>query len=79
MHDFVGNQAITADTSDKALAASGTTCRIGDKSSYFWSVVRIDKAVRADAKAQAKAALAATTPTGVLPAGAQPASGGARS
>ncbi len=59
VHDFVGNQAITADTSDEALAASGTTCRNGDKSSYFWPVVRIDKSVRADTGA----ALAATTPT----------------
>jgi hypothetical protein len=59
VHDFVGNQAITADTPDEALAAAGTTCRNGDKSSYFWPVVRIDKAVRADTKA----ALATTVPT----------------
>ncbi|MEU7907373.1 DUF1996 domain-containing protein [Actinoplanes sp. NPDC049118] len=63
VHDFIGNQAITADTSDEALAASGTTCRNGDRSSYFWPVVRIDKAVRADAAARAKATLATTTPT----------------
>lgn len=61
VHDFVGNQAITADTSDEALAASGTTCENGDRSSYFWPVVRIDKAVRADVETQAKA-LAATQP-----------------
>jgi hypothetical protein len=67
VHDFVGNQAITADTSDEALAASGTTCRNGDRSAYFWPVVRIDKAVRADAKAQARAALATTTPTVACP------------
>jgi hypothetical protein len=47
VHDFVGNQAITADTPDEALAAAGTSCRNGDRSSYFWPVVRIDKAVRA--------------------------------
>src|SRR4051812_49877791 len=47
VHDFVGNLAITADTPDAVLAASGTTCRNGDRSSYFWPVVRIDKAVRA--------------------------------
>jgi hypothetical protein len=46
VHDFVGNQAITADTSDEALAAAGTTCRNGDRSSYFWPVVRIDRSVR---------------------------------
>lgn len=49
LHDFVGNLAITADTSDEALAAADTTCRNGDRSSYFWPVVRIDRSVRADA------------------------------
>jgi hypothetical protein len=47
VHDFVGNKAITAFSSDADLDASGTTCRNGDKSSYFWPVVRIDKSVRA--------------------------------
>lgn len=51
LHDFVGNLAITANTSDEALAASGTTCRNGDRSSYFWPVVRIDGNARADAGA----------------------------
>ena len=48
LHDFVGNLAITADTSDDALAASGTTCKDGDRSAYFWPVVRIDLNVRAE-------------------------------
>ncbi|HEV7962916.1 MAG TPA: DUF1996 domain-containing protein [Actinoplanes sp.] len=60
VHDFVGNLAITADTSDDALAASGTTCRNGDRSAYFWPVLRIDPAVRAQA---ADTALAGTAPT----------------
>ncbi|WP_326550762.1 DUF1996 domain-containing protein [Micromonospora sp. NBC_01813] len=51
LHDFVGNLAITADTSDEALAASDTTCRNGDRSSYFWPVVRIDRSVRDQAAA----------------------------
>mgnify|MGYP000126757296 CR=1 FL=1 len=46
LHDFVGNLAINANTSDEALAASGTTCRNGDRSSYFWPVVRIDRSPR---------------------------------
>ena len=62
VHDFVGNLAITADTSDDALAASGTTCRNGDRSAYFWPVLRIDPAVRAEADDTA-AALADTVPT----------------
>lgn len=43
VHDFVGNLSISADSSDESLAASGTTCRNGDRSSYFWPVVRIDR------------------------------------
>ncbi|PZG01564.1 DUF1996 domain-containing protein [Micromonospora deserti] len=43
VHDFVGNLSITADSTDESLAASGTTCRNGDRSSYFWPVVRIDR------------------------------------
>ena len=62
VHDFVGNLAITADTSDEALAASGTTCANGDRSSYFWPVVRIDENVRAE-QADTDAALADTAPT----------------
>ncbi|MEV6846630.1 DUF1996 domain-containing protein [Actinoplanes sp. NPDC051411] len=53
VHDFVGNLAITADTPDAVLAASGTTCRDGDRSAYFWPVVRIDKSVRAGGGANA--------------------------
>src|SRR5690349_22017081 len=60
VHDFVGNLAITANSSNADLDASGTTCRNGDKSSYFWPVVRIDKNVRS--KAETQRALAATTP-----------------
>ncbi|MDT4993399.1 MAG: hypothetical protein QOH97_3291 [Actinoplanes sp.] len=62
VHDFVGNLAITADTSDAALAASGTTCKNGDRSAYFWPVVRIDENVRAE-QADTEAALADTVPT----------------
>jgi hypothetical protein len=65
VHDFIGNQAITADSSNADLDASGTTCRNGDKSSYFWPVVRIDKTVRS--RAEAQRALAATTPMATCP------------
>ncbi|GAA3926197.1 DUF1996 domain-containing protein [Actinoplanes auranticolor] len=65
VHDFVGNLAITANSSNADLDASGTTCRNGDKSSYFWPVVRIDKSVRSGAEAQR--ALAATTPRVTCP------------
>lgn len=65
VHDFVGNVAITAFSSDAELAASGTTCRNGDKSSYFWPVVRIDKSVR-DGESVRKA-LAGASPQVVCP------------
>ncbi|EEP72258.1 secreted protein [Micromonospora sp. ATCC 39149] len=65
VHDFVGNLAITANSSNADLDASGTTCRNGDKSSYFWPVVRIDKTVRGGNQVQQ--ALAQTQPMVVCP------------
>jgi hypothetical protein len=65
LHDFVGNLAITTNSSNADLDASGTTCRNGDKSSYFWPVVRIDRTVRSGAETQR--ALAATTPMVTCP------------
>ncbi|MFE9018386.1 DUF1996 domain-containing protein [Streptomyces sp. NPDC007808] len=41
-HDYVGNQANNAFASDEDLANGNTTCQNqGDKSSYFWPVLRI--------------------------------------
>jgi hypothetical protein len=65
LHDFIGNLAITTNSSDADLDASGTTCKNGDKSSYFWPVVRIDKTVRSGA--DTARALAATTPMVTCP------------
>ncbi|WP_435205152.1 DUF1996 domain-containing protein [Micromonospora sp. bgisy143] len=65
VRDFVGNLAITANSSDADLDASGTTCRNGDKSSYFWPVVRIDRTVRSGRQVQQ--ALAQTRPMVVCP------------
>jgi hypothetical protein len=42
LHDYVGNLSTDADSSNKSLEAAGTTCKNGDKSAYFWPVVRID-------------------------------------
>ncbi|WIM98596.1 DUF1996 domain-containing protein [Actinoplanes oblitus] len=67
VHDFVGNKAITAFSSDADLDASGTTCRNGDKSSYFWPVVRIDRSVRPDG-ATVREALSGTSGAVVCPA-----------
>ncbi|MFD3500517.1 DUF1996 domain-containing protein [Streptomyces sp. NPDC058676] len=41
-HDYVGNQSNDAFASDEDLAAAETTCQNqGDKSSYFWPVLRV--------------------------------------
>ncbi|WP_218148314.1 DUF1996 domain-containing protein [Lentzea xinjiangensis] len=42
VHDFVGNLSISAESTDESLVDAETTCRNGDRSSYFWPVVRIN-------------------------------------
>ncbi|WP_030145044.1 DUF1996 domain-containing protein [Spirillospora albida] len=41
IHDYVGNLTADAFSTDESLAASGTTCSNGDKSTYYWPVVRL--------------------------------------
>jgi hypothetical protein len=43
LHDYVGNVTTDADSSLKSLLAGDTTCKNGDKSAYFWPVIRIDR------------------------------------
>jgi len=40
LHDYVGNLTTDGFSTDQSLAAGGTTCRFGDKSAYFWPVLR---------------------------------------
>ncbi|SEM78515.1 DUF1996 domain-containing protein [Nonomuraea pusilla] len=40
LHDYVGNLSTDAFSTDESLAAAGTTCRLSDKSTYFWPVIR---------------------------------------
>jgi hypothetical protein len=42
LHDYVGNLSTNADSNNKSLSKAGTTCKNGDKSAYFWPVIRID-------------------------------------
>src|SRR3954451_3730011 len=42
LHDYVGNLSTNAASNNKSLLAAGTTCKNGDRSAYFWPVVRID-------------------------------------
>ncbi|WP_329131871.1 DUF1996 domain-containing protein [Streptomyces sp. NBC_01476] len=39
-HDYVGNLSTTAFSTDASLAAAATTCTDGDRSTYFWPVLR---------------------------------------
>ncbi|GAA2329474.1 hypothetical protein GCM10010170_006890 [Dactylosporangium salmoneum] len=40
VHDYVGNVTTDGNSTDASLAAGGTTCRFGDKSAYYWPVLR---------------------------------------
>lgn len=39
-HDYVGNTSTNANSTDESLEAAGTSCRNGDKSTFFWPVLR---------------------------------------
>ncbi|MFH8346434.1 DUF1996 domain-containing protein [Streptomyces sp. NPDC018045] len=41
LHDYVGNLETDAFASDNELAAAGTTCGNGDRSTYYWPVLRL--------------------------------------
>ena len=40
IHDYVGNTSTDGTSTDESLAAASTTCERGDKSVYFWPVLR---------------------------------------
>ncbi len=40
VHDYVGNLTTNGFSTDESLAEGGTTCRFGDRSAYFWPVLR---------------------------------------
>lgn len=41
LHDYVGNLDADGQSTNESLAAAGTTCRLGDKSTYYWPVIRV--------------------------------------
>jgi hypothetical protein len=43
-HDYVGNLTTDGFSSNESLAAGGTTCTNGDKSAYFWPIIRVRNA-----------------------------------
>ena len=40
VHEYVGNTATDANATNTELAAAATTCSNGDRSAYFWNVLR---------------------------------------
>jgi uncharacterized protein DUF1996 len=50
-HDYVGNVSADGNSTNESLAAAGTTCRFGDKSTYYWPVLRRLGTVEDDANA----------------------------
>ncbi|MGW6929640.1 DUF1996 domain-containing protein [Lentzea sp. NPDC054927] len=51
LHDYVGNLSTNADSNNKSLQKAGTTCKNGDKSAYFWPVIRINDGEEEEAAA----------------------------
>ena len=41
LHDYVGNLSADGNSTNDSLAAAGTTCGNGDKSTYYWPVIRV--------------------------------------
>jgi Domain of unknown function (DUF1996) len=50
VHDYVGNVSTDGGSTDESLAAAATTCAQGDKSVYFWPVLRDVRHTGADAE-----------------------------
>lgn len=61
LHDYVGNLSTNADSTNESLAKAGTTCKNGDKSTYYWPVVRIDTNDNEGASADAAPSSAASS------------------
>jgi Domain of unknown function (DUF1996) len=40
VHDYVGNTSTDRNSTDASLAAAGTTCALGDRSTFYWPVLR---------------------------------------
>ncbi|SFP67416.1 protein of unknown function [Actinomadura madurae] len=51
VHDYVGNTSTSGQSTDATLAAAGTTCLNGDKSTHYWPVLRLRNGSDSDANA----------------------------
>jgi hypothetical protein len=50
-HDYAGNLSTNAYSTDATLASAGTTCDNGDRSTYYWPVLRLSGQQGSDANA----------------------------
>lgn len=53
LHDYVGNVSADAFSTNESLRAAGTTCRAGDRSTYFWPVLRVRERAATGARHEA--------------------------
>lgn len=51
-HEYVGNVSTDAHSTDRSLAAADTTCASGDRSAYYWPVLRLTDRTGHDAHAE---------------------------
>jgi hypothetical protein len=51
VHDYVGNTSTNGLSNDESLSAAGTTCTNGDRSTYYWPVVRLRNGTDEDVNA----------------------------
>jgi hypothetical protein len=65
LQDYVGNLSTNAASTDKSLAAAGTTCRLDDRSTYYWPVLRVPDSTGADGRPRENAGQV-LRPTSVL-------------
>ena len=52
LQDYVGNLATKALSTDRSLAAAGTTCRLDDRSTYYWPVLRVPVTTGSDGRSR---------------------------
>ncbi|MEU8192185.1 DUF1996 domain-containing protein [Microbispora amethystogenes] len=71
VHDYVGNLTTNGSSTDESLAAGGTTCRLGDRSTYFWPVLRSRQGLGARPSASPTASPSASPTEAAQAAGIQ--------
>ncbi|MEW9527205.1 DUF1996 domain-containing protein [Microbispora sp. NPDC049125] len=74
VHDYVGNLTTNGFSTDESLAAGGTTCRLGDRSAYFWPVLRSRTGQKPQASPTASPSISASASPSARPTASRSAS-----